>query len=76
MSKQLRLVEAPEGKRKAKSSTRRAITMKVPRARRAHWAVDWRLDATTRQTGRAGVQAARAALARARRPEADLPRAS
>ncbi|HEY8217095.1 MAG TPA: hypothetical protein VIH82_08170 [Acidimicrobiia bacterium] len=70
VSTQLRLVEAPERPK------RRARVTKVSRARRAHWATDWRLDAGTRRAGREGVQAARAALAQARRPETDLPRAS
>jgi hypothetical protein len=72
MSKhQLRLVDPPEPKRPV-----RARAAKIPRARRAHWAADWRLDATTRTAGRAGVAEARKALANARRPEADLRRAS
>jgi hypothetical protein len=69
-TKQLRLVEPPEPPR------RRAKVTKVSKARRAHWASDWHLDAGTRQAGRAGVEAARAALAQARRSETDLPRAS
>jgi hypothetical protein len=77
---QLRLVESQESQSRARraSSTRapRARTIQVARARRAHWAADWQLDADTRRTGRAGVQAARAALAQARRPESGLPRAS
>jgi hypothetical protein len=73
LSTQLRLVETPEQPRRKRS---RARVAKVGRARRAHWASDWHLDAGTRRAGRAGVQAARAALAGARRPEADLRRAS
>jgi hypothetical protein len=72
MSKhQLRLVDPPKPKPPV-----RARTAKVPRARKAHWAADWRLDARTRTAGRAGVAEARKALARARGPEADLRRAS
>jgi hypothetical protein len=69
-TKQLRLVEPPAPPK------RRARVAKVSRARRAHWASDWHLDAGTRQTGRAGVQAARAALAQARHRETDLAQAS
>ena len=72
MSKhQLRLVDPPEPKRTVK-----ARAAKIPRARRAHWAADWRLDASTRTAGRAGVAEARKALARARLLDADLRRAS
>ncbi len=75
MSTQLRLVEAsePKGSRRARP---RARVTRAPKARRVHWATDWRLDETTRSTGRRGVAAAREALAAARRPETDLPRAS
>lgn len=77
MSKhQLRLVDPPEPKRPVKARAVKARAAKIPRARRAHWAADWRLDASTRTAGRAGVAEARKALARARRPEADLRRAS
>jgi hypothetical protein len=72
MSTQLRLVESPT----PTPRRRRARVTKEPKARRAHWAADWRLDAPTRQAGRAGVRAARQALAEARRPASDLPRAS
>jgi len=76
MSTQLRLVEPPEpAPRRGRRPTRARIG-EAPRARRVHWAADWRLDERTRRTGRAGVAAARQALERARRPEADLPRAS
>jgi hypothetical protein len=74
MSTQLRLVESPEPAPRRR--TRTAKVTRVPRVRRAHWADEWRLDATTRRTGREGVRAARAALDRARRPAAELPRAS
>ena len=70
VSTQLRLVDPPEPPK------RRARISKAARARRAHWATDWRLDARTRRAGQRGVQAARAALAQARRREAELPRAS
>jgi hypothetical protein len=69
-TKQLRLVDPPA------SPKRRARVAKVSRARRAHWASDWHLDDGTRQTGRAGVRAARAALAQARSRETELRRAS
>jgi len=72
MSKhQLRLVDPPKPKRPV-----RARAAKVPKTRRAHWATDWRLDASTRTAGRAGVAEARKALARARRTERGLRRAS
>jgi hypothetical protein len=81
MSTQLRLVESPrdETPRKRKQEPRAGARARVTRgskARRVHWSADWRLDDRTRQTGRQGVAAARQALAQARRPDADLPRAS
>jgi hypothetical protein len=69
---QLRLVASPG----TKQAARPARPAKLPRSRRAHWAADWRLDADTRRVGRAGVEAARAALERAREPVSQLPRAS
>ena len=71
MSKhQLRLVDPPEP---SPRRTVKARAAKIPRARRAHWAADWRLDASTRTAGRAGVAEARKALARARGTERRSP---
>ena len=73
MSTQLRLVEAIPASR----PVRRARVTKTPKSRRAaHWHTEWRLDDRTRQVGQEGVAAARQALAQARRPEEQLPRAS
>ena len=83
MSTQLRIVETPSspgrqpgapsgtkpgsgGRRAAATGRRRAGT----RGRRAHWNAEWRLDPQARLVGRAGVAAARAALAQAHLPEA------
>jgi hypothetical protein len=64
---QLRLVEPPEprsrpAKGSARATTRRARTASARTGRRAASWGDWRLDAGTRQIGRAGVAAARQAL--------------
>lgn len=75
MSTQLRLVETPAREARPRTGAR-ARTTRTPRRRRVHWSADWRLDDRTRRAGREGVAAARAALASARRPESDLPRAS
>ena len=75
MSTQLRLVESPEPKPRRRSGPRARVT-RAPKARRAHWSADWRLDDRTRRAGRQGVAAARQALEQARRPDADLKRAS
>lgn len=74
-STQLRLVEAPAHSRRPATSARRAKVTSRRRHRAAHWAGDWRLDATARQVGRAGVAAARDALTQAA-PEGDLRQAS
>lgn len=71
---QLRLVDAPD--RRPVASRRRARTVKAARGARVRWGTDWRLDATARRVGREGVAAARAELARARRADARLPKAS
>lgn len=79
MSTQLRLVEAPKDKTapaRGAPKRRRARTVPAARSRQVRWGADWRLDATARQVGRQGVAQARAALARARRPDEELPRAS
>ena len=69
MSTQLRLVEAPKTRSKARSKPRSATPRRaraVPAGRaRARWGSDWRLDESARQVGRQGVATARAALARA-----------
>jgi hypothetical protein len=81
VSTQLRLVEppAPKGGSGARKATRPASRRgarrlggrSVPAARRrARWAADWHLDATTRRAGQRGVAAAKAALAAAQRPDA------
>jgi len=67
------------GKAKQAKQPPTARPTRAPKARRAHWAADWRLDAPTRLAGQQGVRAAREALARADKParsEADLRRAS
>jgi hypothetical protein len=79
MSTQLRLVESPRSETPRKKEPRAGARARVTRgskARRVHWSSDWRLDDRTRRAGREGVAAARQALAQARRPDADLPRAS
>jgi hypothetical protein len=75
MSTQLRLVESPTTKPRPRAGARARVT-RAPKARRAHWSADWRLDDRTRRAGRAGIAAARRALADARGPEADLQQAS
>jgi hypothetical protein len=79
MSTQLHLVDT--GAAPASRPARRARVTKAPKAkgkgrRVAHWHTEWRLDDRTRQVGQEGVAAARQALAQARRPEEQLPRAS
>ena len=79
MSTQLRLVEPPKGnapRRRGAAKRRKARTVPAARSRQVHWGGDWRLDATARQVGRQGVAGARAALAQARRPDAELSEAS
>ena len=78
MSTQLRLVDPPEGRAAKRSRPRkgRARTVPAARSRQVRWGADWRLDATARQVGRQGIAEARAALARARRPDEELSRAS
>ncbi len=84
MSTQLHLVDtgdAPASRPVARPArarpARRARVVKTPKNRRAaRWHTEWRLDDRTRQVGQQGVAAARQALAEARRPEAQLPRAS
>ncbi|MEX2255986.1 MAG: hypothetical protein WEC34_11165 [Acidimicrobiia bacterium] len=75
MSTQLRLVGDKEPARRP-ASPRRARVTKAPRARRTHWADDWRLDDGTRRAGRDGVAAARAALAAAHGSDSSVRRAS
>ncbi|MCJ7436754.1 MAG: hypothetical protein MUP97_03200 [Acidimicrobiia bacterium] len=78
MSTQLHLVDT-RGTPPARP-TRRARVTKTPKTRKgrraAHWHTEWHLDDRTRQVGQEGVAAARQALAQARRPEEQLPRAS
>jgi hypothetical protein len=71
VSTQLRLVDPP-ARRGARAKHARATPRRGRRT--ARWDVDWRLDATTRQAGRAGVAAARDALVRA--ADQDLRQAS
>ncbi len=73
VSTQLRLVESPARTHRAATAKRGRPSGRRARVR-ARWDVDWRLDATTRQTGRVGVAAARDALNRA--AEQDLRQAS
>jgi hypothetical protein len=75
MSTQLRLVESPAPKARQRPGARARVT-RAPKARRAHWSADWRLDDRTRRAGREGVAAARQALAQARGPEDQLSQAS
>ncbi|HEV2993529.1 MAG TPA: hypothetical protein VG869_02955 [Acidimicrobiia bacterium] len=73
MSTQLRLVDPPpetSGRRSARRA--RAVPRRARRA--ARWSTDWRLDASARQVGRAGVAAARASLSKA--ADGDLRAAS
>jgi hypothetical protein len=69
VTKQLRLVEAREHrqpKRRADHAPRARATRQASRSRRAvNWG-NWQLDDRTRRVGRAGVAAARKALADAR----------
>jgi hypothetical protein len=77
VSTQLRLVDTPAPRKRSKrpaARTRAAVA--AARGRKAHWNVDWRLDARTRQVGQKGVAAAKAALERAPRPDATLSKAS
>ena len=57
-----------------RTRTTRARTVKGSTRRAAHWG-EWRLDAHTREVGREGIAAARAALRQATEAE-PLPRAS
>ena len=69
MSTQLHLVDT--------RATKAPKPVKTPKSRRAvHWHTEWHLDDRTRQVGQEGVAAARQALAQARRPDEQLPRAS
>jgi hypothetical protein len=74
MGTQLRLVKLEPAARRNRS--RRSEPARIGR-RAAHWP-DWRLDERARHVGREGVAQARAALARAQKPdpEAPLPKAS
>lgn len=75
MTTQLHLVDT--GDAPAARPIRRARVTKAPKNRRAvHWHTEWRLDDRTRRVGQEGVAAARQALAEARRPQEQLPRAS
>jgi len=81
MSTQLHLVDT-RGTPPARPTRRARVTKtpKTPKTRKgrraAHWHTEWHLDDRTRQVGQEGVAAARQALAQARRPEEQLPRAS
>ena len=81
MSTQLHLVDtraAPSSRpaRRARVA-KTAQTSRTAKSRRAtHWHTEWHLDDRTRQVGQLGVAAAREALAQARRPAEQLPRAS
>jgi hypothetical protein len=79
VSTQLRLVDAPATRKpkstKAAKSSRSRVAPTGRNARRAvNWG-DWRLDATTRSVGRAGVARARRALEEAAAAE-ELSQAS
>ena len=75
MSTQLHLVETRATRSTKAPKTPK--TPKTPKSRRAvHWHTEWHLDDRTRQVGQEGVAAARQALAQARRPDEQLPRAS
>jgi hypothetical protein len=63
VSTQLRLVDAPTRSHRAVGAKHARATSRRGR-RLARWDVDWHLDASTRQAGRAGVAAARDALTR------------
>jgi hypothetical protein len=77
VSTQLRLVDTPAARRTKRAAPRkRAAIAAAARSRKAHWNVDWHLDARTRQRGQQGVAAAKAALERAGRPDAPLSKAS
>jgi len=77
VSKQLRLVDTPATRRTKRPAPRkRAAVAATARGRKAHWNVDWRLDARTRRVGQEGVAAAKAALENAARPDAPLSKAS
>ena len=79
MSTQLHLVETltHTGNAPASRPVRRARVIKAPKHRRAaRWHTEWRLDDRTRRVGQEGIAAAREALAQARRPQEQLPRAS
>jgi hypothetical protein len=78
MSTQLHLVDTGDASAdRPARPVRRARITKTPKNRRAaRWHTEWRLDDRTRRVGQQGVAAARQALAEARRPEAQLPRAS
>lgn len=81
VSTQLRLVDPPEpatrpraavrGSGRAATRSGRARAVRTARGRRVHWTSDWHLDAATKQVGREGVAAARAALALAHRSADD-----
>jgi hypothetical protein len=70
VSTQLRLVDPPA---RGGSRAKHARTTSRRGRRIARWDVDWHLDANTRQTGRAGVAAARALI---RAADQDLRQAS
>jgi hypothetical protein len=75
VSTQLRLVDPPVSTRTRRpAGAKRGRTSARHVQRRARWDVDWHLDTTTRQAGRAGVAAARDALTRA--ADGDLRQAS
>lgn len=80
MTTQLHLVDPlgdpPAASAPTPASPRRARITKTPKSRGARWHTEWRLDDRTRRVGQQGVAAARQALAEARRPEQQLPRAS
>jgi len=81
MSTQLHLVDtrATPSSRPARRSpvAKSAKTSRSAKNRRtSHWHTEWHLDDRTRQVGQLGVAAAREALAQARRPAEQLPRAS
>jgi hypothetical protein len=69
VSTQLRLVDPPKAARRRAAGKPTARVNTAARNRRAgrvvHWG-DWQLDENTRRVGRAGVAAARQALADAR----------
>lgn len=76
MTTQLHLVDPIGDPPASPAPARRARIAKTPKARRARWHTEWRLDDHTRRVGQQGVAAARQALAEARRPDQQLPRAS